>query len=72
MVTPCIRCGKTRIIAKTWKENATTYVQTVCPDPECQKMVEKELQKKNEKLALLQANSLKRRRSIQLGRSKNR
>ena len=48
---PCYRCGKERIKAKTWNEKVTnfmgtsviTYTQTVCPDPECQKIVEKEL-----------------------------
>ncbi len=45
---PCIRCGKQRIIAREWKEtiktlsgpSVVTYQLTVCPDPDCQKIVE--------------------------------
>lgn len=45
---PCIRCGKERIISKTWKESVktfigstiVTYTETVCPDSDCQKIVE--------------------------------
>lgn len=66
--TPCIRCGKMRIVAKTWTEkqegSAITYTQTVCPDSKCQKIVEDELQKKKEKLAAIQNKSLERRRTI--------
>lgn len=42
---PCIICGKARIITKTYTEktdNGTlTHVITSCPDPECQKKVDK-------------------------------
>ncbi|HVF69442.1 MAG TPA: hypothetical protein VNA13_02640 [Xanthomonadales bacterium] len=49
---PCTRCGKERILAKKWKEKTVTFSGTtivvnrtsnVCPDKECQKIVDKEL-----------------------------
>lgn len=47
----CPRCGKPRIDGKTWVEEVKTYsgvskvthMQTVCPDPACQKLVEEKL-----------------------------
>jgi hypothetical protein len=48
----CIRCGKVRIITKTWKEQVGTSTLTcssfACPDANCQKIVEKELAKRKE------------------------
>ncbi len=54
---PCTRCGKPRIVAKTWKEEIKTFagvsevihVDTICPDPECQKIVDAELAVKRAK-----------------------
>ncbi|HUQ85842.1 MAG TPA: hypothetical protein VM077_05965 [Candidatus Limnocylindrales bacterium] len=49
---PCTRCGKERIQTKKWKEKTVTFsgntisvIRTlnVCPDKECQKVVDKEL-----------------------------
>jgi regulator of protease activity HflC (stomatin/prohibitin superfamily) len=49
---PCIRCGKERKLAKKWKEKTVTFSGTtivvtrtlnVCPDKECQAIVDKEL-----------------------------
>lgn len=48
---PCTRCGRERIVSKTWKENVKIYsgtspvvhVDTVCPDQECQKVVDDQL-----------------------------
>ena len=49
----CIVCGKHRIVVATHEEkigNSTvTYKETICPDPECQKRVEKVLGKELEK-----------------------
>ena len=50
----CIRCGKERILFKTWKEvsktaqgnSELTYTLYVCPDPECQKQVNDSLEEK--------------------------
>ena len=66
--TPCIRCGKPRIVAKSWKEQVgtsfLTYTMTVCPDPECQKVVDDQLQSKKDKLEKIQRESVKRRGNI--------
>jgi hypothetical protein len=43
----CTRCGKDRVVSKTWEEKVETmggtsvliHTSTVCPDPECQKIV---------------------------------
>ncbi|MBI2598672.1 hypothetical protein HYW40_00410 [Candidatus Curtissbacteria bacterium] len=41
----CIRCGKTRIVKRVWKEkleygSIITHTETVCPDQACQKQVD--------------------------------
>lgn len=50
---PCVRCGKERIVLRTWEEkleNGTiTNTEMVCPDPVCQKAVEAENRKQTEK-----------------------
>lgn len=53
VTNPCTQCGKERILFKTWVEKVTptygnrtstvTRSLTVCPDPECQKIVEQKL-----------------------------
>jgi hypothetical protein len=52
VTNPCTQCGKERILFKTWDEEvpgyggtSTTITRslTVCPDPECQKIVDKKL-----------------------------
>lgn len=51
-LNPCTRCGKERIEGKKWKEEISTFfgtstiihTETVCPDPECQKIVEEKLE----------------------------
>ncbi len=49
---PCYRCGTERIFLKKWKEEVTTFtgkiqmvtfLQTVCPHQDCQKLVDIEL-----------------------------
>lgn len=60
---PCTRCGKERIESKSWTETletffgstTVTHTETVCPDPECQKIVEEKLddaRRKKENLML--------------------
>lgn len=43
----CPRCGKPRIVVSSHNvvvsKSEVTYTETVCPDPECQKLVEKGL-----------------------------
>jgi hypothetical protein len=48
----CQRCGQERITQKTWVEEKSaeistpiTYTKTICPDPECQAIVEAGLAK---------------------------
>lgn len=51
-INPCTRCGKERIEGKKWKEEVATFfgtstivhTDTVCPDKECQKIVEEKLE----------------------------
>jgi hypothetical protein len=49
----CIECGKQRIVVGTHEEkignSVVVYKETICPDPECQKRVEKILAKELEK-----------------------
>lgn len=40
------------------------FTQTVCPDPECQKIVDEQLQIKKDKLADIHQKSLERRKTI--------
>ncbi|MBI1862719.1 hypothetical protein HYS00_01220 [Candidatus Microgenomates bacterium] len=54
---PCIRCGRERIVSKTSKERVGNSVivttLTVCPDPACQKEVERENRRmRDKKLAM--------------------
>ena len=49
--TVCIRCGKTRIFLKRWKDRGengkgtiVTHEETRCPDLECQKIVDEKFQ----------------------------
>lgn len=48
--TPCIRCGKTRILSRKWKEKVdgkgeiVIYEEYICSDSECQKIVDAKFQ----------------------------
>jgi hypothetical protein len=65
---PCIRCGKERIVSKTWKEEVTnffgssfiTHTETVCPDGECQKIVNAKFKQEKEKKEALMLEKQKR------------
>ena len=50
---PCTRCGTERIVVKTWEEkvgNSTVVnIETVCPNPECQKKVNSDNKKQHDK-----------------------
>lgn len=60
----CTRCGKPRIVVKTYEEkvdNSTvTYTITECSDPECQKMVNKTLQTEKNKRKFIKDEQEKR------------
>ena len=80
-MTTCIRCGKMRILGKTWREkvgiSTITYTLTVCPDNICQKKVEtllKERQEESEsRIRLsLERREVNRRMSLEARRIKNR
>lgn len=49
----CVRCGKQRIVVKTWKEKLGTSTiiatMTACPDKECQKIVDENNRKQKAK-----------------------
>lgn len=70
--TACIRCGKERIVGKKWTEyvgsSLVTFVLNVCPDPECQKIVDAQLKKKKENLEEIQRKSIKRRETYRATR----
>lgn len=61
---PCVRCGKERVISKTWKEKLYDSViintQTVCPDSDCQKKVNLENKKQQDKYTALKLRSEQR------------
>jgi len=54
---PCTRCGKERIESKKYTEEITTFfgtstiihTDTVCPDEECQNIVEEKLEVQKQK-----------------------
>lgn len=62
-VNICIRCGKDRILGKTWVEKLQTYngisllehTEMICPDKECQKVVDNDHRIKKEKADQMKA-----------------
>ena len=61
---PCMRCGKERIVVKTWKEKFGDSViintESVCPDKECQKKVDIDNKKYSERQAAMKLKSEQR------------
>jgi hypothetical protein len=65
---PCTRCGKERVISKTWKEAVKTFTgvsmvlhtETICPDPTCQKVVDEQLAVQRAKYAFHQARKFRK------------
>lgn len=57
ITNPCTRCGKERVESKKYAEEITTFfgtstiihTDTVCPDEECQKIVEEKLEVQKQK-----------------------
>lgn len=70
MSNPCIQCGKERIDGKSWEEKSgisvVTYTDTVCPDAECQKIVDKAIADRKAK----SANLIKIKAEAKLAREK--
>lgn len=60
----CTRCGKPRIIVKTYTEkiasSTVTYTITECSDPECQKIVDKALNVEKKKRQFIKDEQVKR------------
>lgn len=52
----CIRCGRERIVVKKWSERINTtmtqYTLALCPDKECQKIVDAQNALREEKRLL--------------------
>jgi len=63
----CPRCGKQRVIVSSVTEvvskSEITYTKTVCPNPECQKVVESNLKNDERKRAVFKEEQ--ERRSLQ-------
>jgi len=57
MLNPCVQCGKERIDGKSWKEkNGSSVIEhtsTICPDSDCQKLVEKAIEDRKMKAEIL-------------------
>lgn len=70
MSNPCVNCGKERVDDKTWKEKvgATVIIhtRTICPDPQCQRQVDKAIAERKAKVASL----LKAKSQAKLARAK--
>ncbi|MCL4353540.1 hypothetical protein M1615_03710 [Patescibacteria group bacterium] len=56
-MSKCTRCGKERVIKSSYTEKlektTVIYTVTVCPDPECQKLVEMGLVADEEKRKIM-------------------
>ncbi len=71
MANPCSVCGKERVEGKSWKEklgtSVITHTSTICPDPICQKIVDKTIADRKAKSALL----IKKKLDAKLAREKS-
>lgn len=74
-MSKCTRCGKERIIqssvVETLEKTTVTYTVTVCPDPECQKLVEKGLVADQNKRKVMHAEQQKRAEELAEKRRKD-
>lgn len=68
----CIRCGKTRIFHKRWKDRGengkgtvVTHEETRCPDRQCQKIVDEKFQEMKDR----RTQAEERKRAVILERS---
>lgn len=61
---PCIRCGTERIVSRVWKEKVGYSIvintETICPNPDCQKKVESDNKKQQEKYTRMKLRSQER------------
>lgn len=82
MSNPCIRCGMERIVFKKWteiielygRESIVIHTNFVCPNPNCQKIVERQLSEQKEKREFIENQRLiqkqARSRAISLAKMK--
>lgn len=60
----CTRCGKPRIVVKTWKEyikgSVLIHTSTACPDAACQKIVDGKLAALKEKREAMEKERMER------------
>lgn len=60
-----MRCGKQRIVVKTWQEysgnSLVTYTTTTCPDAACQKIIDRQLASQKEKRETMERDREERR-----------
>ncbi len=60
----CTRCGKPRIVVKTWKEyirgSILVHTSTSCPDAACQKIVDGKLAAQKEKREAMEKERMER------------
>ncbi len=67
----CIRCGKVRVLLRRWEEKPNgrgspiIHEETVCPDKECQKIVDEKFQKMRD----LREASENRKKSITISKN---
>ena len=65
----CIRCGKVRIFSRRWKEKVDgrgmeiIHEESVCPDPDCQKIVDEKFTEMRDRRNLLED----KKRNIKIG-----
>ena len=63
----CIRCGKQRLVVKTWQEkigySLVTTKEMACPDSDCQKKVDQSNEKQRAKHEALKLRSGRRRQA---------
>lgn len=56
---PCVRCGKERIVLKTWSalvgKSQLTYTDTACPDKSCQQVINDEISAQRTKREAIEA-----------------
>lgn len=61
---PCIRCGRERITLKTTKEiigdSVVINTEKICPNPECQKLVDKDNKKQADRYTAMKLRSKQR------------
>lgn len=65
----CSRCGKQRVVVKTYKEkignSVVTYTEKACPDPDCQKRVNTQLASDETKRKRIKSENVKREQERQ-------